>query len=208
MTEKIHIGVSFQNGGDIFMKYQTYILAGIGLAIVLVVAILFQTIDLQDPMPEKGKSSLKIDDKTEMEFVKEYQECGTEKRLNQDYPPEIFQNMDFTGYTEQELKNFLPDHWSVAEFKQDNVILEYNTTKKYSAHKDSQQVADNSNSDYQGYISVYQGKIAVFKGDPPEGELIEVTRYDVKDVYFDELQEGIEFDDEQEKEQILESYTS
>ncbi len=104
------------------------------------------------------------------------------------------------------MENFLPSKWEVKHFDEESVTLVY-YGEKYPGHKKVTQEELND-IDYVGYVGIYRGKIAVYKGKPPNGELVEVTRYEVKDVYFHELKEGIKFENEEQKEQILESYTS
>lgn len=189
------------------MKYRNYILMSIGLAMgIAILALVFIT-TYRQPLGDVDKFEYEITNDTNMEYVRNYLKCGTEKNFNQNYPPPIFQNMDFTGYSEDEMKDFLPEEWKVVKFGQDKVILEQKLDEKYKLHEKVQSDQDHKN-DYNGYISVYRGKIAIYKGEPPNGDLIEVTRYDVKDVYFDELRRGIKFESQDEKEQILESYTS
>ena len=60
----------------------------------------------------------------------------------------------------------------------------------------------------ENYIGVYNDKIAIFRGIRPDGVLLEITDFDVKEVYREDLEQGIPFEDEEEKMRILESYTS
>lgn len=60
----------------------------------------------------------------------------------------------------------------------------------------------------ENFIGIYNDRIAIFRGTRPEGVLLEITDYDVKEVYRKDLEEGIPFTDEEEKLRILESYTS
>lgn len=58
------------------------------------------------------------------------------------------------------------------------------------------------------YLGVHQGHIAIFRGDPPDGSLEEVTEFEVKDDIRDQLEKGVPFDTIEELQQLLESYTS
>ena len=60
----------------------------------------------------------------------------------------------------------------------------------------------------ENYVGIYNDRIAIFRGVRPEGVLLEITDYDVKEVYRKDLEKGIPFEDEEEKIRILESYTS
>lgn len=60
----------------------------------------------------------------------------------------------------------------------------------------------------QKYLGVHDGKIAVFQGVPPDGVLLEVLEHEVKEVYREELEEGVPFETEEDKIRILESYTT
>ncbi|MEW5786161.1 MAG: BofC C-terminal domain-containing protein [Bacillota bacterium] len=58
------------------------------------------------------------------------------------------------------------------------------------------------------YLGIFNGKIAVYQGQPPHGKLIEVTEYEVRDIHRDELTEGVPFDSEEQKNAYLEGFTS
>ncbi|ACB85371.1 BofC C-terminal domain-containing protein [Natranaerobius thermophilus] len=175
----------------------------IGTGAVLVI-IIFLIASQVGPGNGTKTEEIAIDEDTEINYIKKFTECGTEKHYSQEYPPEIFERMDFIGYTEEELTDFLPDDWKLEEFSQESVTLAY-YGEKYEKHEE---IVEKVNSDFVGYVGIYQNKIAIYRGEPPEGELVEVTRYQVKDVYFNELKEGIKFESEEEKNKILESYTS
>ncbi|OWZ83453.1 BofC C-terminal domain-containing protein [Natranaerobius trueperi] len=152
-----------------------------------------------------GISEEEITDETNIKYVIKYLRCGTTKKLDEDNPPVIFQNMVFEGFTESELKNFLPSGWQVDEFSAEELSLIYYGDR---CPEHEEEVVSDSNGTDAGYIGIYQDKIAIYEGEPPNGELIEITRHDIKEVYRYELEEGIIFENEEEKDQILESYTS
>jgi hypothetical protein len=58
------------------------------------------------------------------------------------------------------------------------------------------------------YLGVHHGHIAIFRGDPPDGSLEEVTEFEVKDDIRDQLEQGVPFYTIEELQQLLESYTS
>lgn len=72
-----------------------------------------------------------------------------------------------------------------------------------SMENDAQEVVEEEN-----YIGIYNNKIAIFRGIRPDGVLLEITDFDVKEVYREDLEKGIPFENEEEKIRILESYTS
>jgi len=58
------------------------------------------------------------------------------------------------------------------------------------------------------YIGICGDRIAVYKGAPPHGKLIELTPYEVKEIHREELAAGVPFASEAEKIALLEGYTS
>lgn len=91
----------------------------------------------------------------------------------------------------------LPEGWHFTQKQNENGTYFLTKVKKIC-----------SDCSQYSYLGVYDENIAVFKGVPPDGVLIEVLDYEVKDVYKEELKNGIPFENEKEKNQILESLTS
>ena len=151
-----------------------------------------------------GYDEEKITDDTNLFFKKEYQDSDIVRYYEDESPPEMFRNFNFEGFKKGELKEFLPSPWKVEDFSQNQVLLVY---------KGEEYNEDEMNNDYDEideikYISVYKGRIAIYKGNPSNEELIEVTPYEAKEVYKEELERGIPFITNEERERILESYTS
>lgn len=161
------------------------------------------TIILSDPEKDKytqeKEHKAQIKEETDLLFRKEYEEDDFVKYFDEDDPPEMFSDFDFVGFDKDEMVEFLPDSWKVEEFSEKLVTLVYEG-EEFEAEKEEKTE--------KKYISIYEDRIAIYKGKPPEGELMEVTPYMVKDVYKSELKEGIPYTTEEEREQILESYTS
>lgn len=61
---------------------------------------------------------------------------------------------------------------------------------------------------FGGYIGVQDGRIAIFRGRPPNGTLEHVTEFEVKEDVREQLERGIPFTTTEELLQLLESYTS
>lgn len=141
---------------------------------------------------------------TTLLFKKEYKDSENVRLFDDDNPPEIFRNFNFEGFKKEDMKEFLPDPWEIEDFSEEIVFLKY---------KGEEYKKDNSGDDNylegKRYIGRYKDRIAIYKDAPSEGgELLEVTPYEVKEVYEKELEEGIPFETEKDKERILESYTS
>jgi hypothetical protein len=59
------------------------------------------------------------------------------------------------------------------------------------------------------YLGVYEDQIAVYEREPRGGIILrEVLPLRAKDVYYQELQKGVPFSTEEEKNLLLENYTS
>jgi len=64
--------------------------------------------------------------------------------------------------------------------------------------------------DCQGcfYLGLFNDYIAVYEGHPPQGKLVEVTDFKVKDTDRESLENGVPFETEEQKQLFLETYTS
>lgn len=58
------------------------------------------------------------------------------------------------------------------------------------------------------FLGLFNDYIAVYEGCPPEGLLREVTDYLVKDIDRETLEQGVQFESEDQKKLFLESFTS
>jgi len=67
---------------------------------------------------------------------------------------------------------------------------------------------ETSLTDGQGYLGVYQDRIAIYRGNPPDGRLERVTEFEVKEDIRDQLEQGVPFTGPEELFRLLESYTS
>lgn len=64
-------------------------------------------------------------------------------------------------------------------------------------------------SEYQGYLGIYENHIAIYDGLPPHGILRHVMLdYEVRDDVRPELEKGIPFTDTYDLLRLLENYTS
>lgn len=61
---------------------------------------------------------------------------------------------------------------------------------------------------YQGYLGVYNNRIAIFKGTPLTGTLQYITEDEVREDLREQLESGAPFSDNVELLQLLESFTS
>ncbi|RQD77491.1 MAG: hypothetical protein D5R97_02160 [Candidatus Syntrophonatronum acetioxidans] len=133
-------------------------------------------------------------------FQKIYRDCEHQvvkisKEDEEDFP-EGFSPTSFAGLTRQDLSSLIPAGWEIKKFSSREITL----------HKVLQGACPACTE--ERYIGIFQDKIAIFQGKPPHGILKEITSYEVKEIYRQELEEGIPFADEKEKRRILESYTS
>lgn len=58
------------------------------------------------------------------------------------------------------------------------------------------------------YLSIFDDMIAVFQGTAPHGKLLEITPYRAKEIDRAELKDGVPFETEEEKNNLLLMYTS
>ncbi|UMZ74025.1 BofC C-terminal domain-containing protein [Natranaerofaba carboxydovora] len=177
-----------------FTKNKTFFIVGF---LVLVLSTIFV-------YTRTGYDEEKITDDTNLFFKKEYQDSDIVRYYDDESPPEMFRNFNFEGFKKGELKEFLPSPWKVEDFSQNQVSLIY----KGEEYDEDEINKDDDEIDEIKYISVYKGRIAIYKGNPSNEELIEVTPYEAKEVYKEELERGIPFITNEERERILESYTS
>lgn len=116
-------------------------------------------------------------------------------RLTLDHLPEELKSQNVNTISEEKLLQLLPDRWELVFFGEDKLYINFaGLLCPYC--RDLK------------YIGLYKDKIAIFSGLPPNGVLVELTDFDVKDIYRDELSKGVPFNTEEEKERILESYTT
>lgn len=148
----------------------------------------------------RGEEEETIDPEALIYFRKNYRDCEHQvlKILDKDEEgfPEGFSPIIFTGLNQEDLSFKLPSQWQIKKFSSREIVL---NNILEGACPDCTE---------EKYIGVFQDKIAIFQGKPPHGVLREITSYEVKEIYREELEEGIPFSDEKEKRRILESYTS
>ncbi len=121
--------------------------------------------------------------------------AGRDCSLGLENLPAGFSSFNLTGANREAVLSLLNEEWEIVTFKPHRLRLEY--TGELCAH---------CRELY--YIGLYQGKIAVFSGIPSQGVLVEITNYEFKEIYREELEQGIPFTTEAEKKSILESYTT
>ena len=61
---------------------------------------------------------------------------------------------------------------------------------------------------FRGYLGVHGSRIAVYRGNPSQGELQYVTEYEVREDVREQLESGVPFADTEELLQLLENFTS
>ncbi len=122
---------------------------------------------------------------------------GKDCRLNLQDLPAGFDSFNFAGASREDVLSLLNSDadWELAVFEPQRLVLEY-TGKLCSHCRDLH------------YVGLYQGKIAIYSGTPPHGVLVEITDYEVSEIYREDLERGIPFESEAEKKSILESYTT
>lgn len=58
------------------------------------------------------------------------------------------------------------------------------------------------------YLGLFNDCIAIYEGHPPAGKLVEVTDFKVKDTDRENLEKGVPFETEEQKQMYLEAFTS
>ena len=61
---------------------------------------------------------------------------------------------------------------------------------------------------FRGYLGVHGNRIAVYRGNPSQGELQYVTEYEVREDVREQLESGVPFANTEELLRLLENYTS
>lgn len=61
---------------------------------------------------------------------------------------------------------------------------------------------------FQGYLGTYENRIAIYRGEAPQGTLQHITDYEVRDDLREQLEAGVPFRDAGELITLLENYTS
>ncbi len=120
---------------------------------------------------------------------------GNNCSLTQQHLPAELKNANLATLSEERIAELLTGNWKMNVAGPAGVALEY-TGPLCPYCRDLK------------YIGLYDYKIAIFRGAPPTGVLEEITGYEAKDIYREELREGIPFTSEEEKKSILESYTT
>ncbi len=116
-------------------------------------------------------------------------------RLTREHLPEELKSQNINTISEEKLLMLLPDKWELVFYSEDKLYINFaGPLCPYCRDLN--------------YIGLYKDKIAIFSGLPPNGVLAELTDFDVKDIYREELSKGVPFNSEKEKERILESYTT
>lgn len=148
----------------------------------------------------RDSPAVRLTGEAEISYFVYHGECGHRipgKRgeLRKELPKDL-RDIPFAGVSREELKSYLGAAWHITLFKEDILILQENR-EGYCG--DCAGI---------GYVGIYQGRIALYRGTPPHGELMEITAYEAREVYQEELDRGIPYRDDEEKKRILESYTS
>ena len=148
-----------------------------------------------EPHPVPPENTSRLSENVNVIIQKRYLKCGhTEVWQGGDLPEELAA-LSFGGLSNGELGTILPKQWQVAEFSPSTVVLE-------SVDQFCNSCLNKS------YIGVYDDKIAIFRGIPPDGVVESITEFEVKQDIRDQLEKGIPFSTLEELLLLLESYTS
>ncbi len=120
---------------------------------------------------------------------------GNNCSLTQQHLPAGLKEADLGTLSQERIAELLTGNWKMNIVAPASIVLEY-TGSLCPYCRDLK------------YVGLYDYKIAIFRGVPPTGVLEEITLYEVKDIYREELRKGIPFSSEEEKKFILESYTT
>lgn len=150
----------------------------------------FSLITNEEPTPFVKNEN---DIKTDPEIIVGHK--GNECSLSINHLPQGISDLDFAEVVEDDILALLDGSWELSKFTPSVIALEY---------KDILCIVCRDLK----FIGIFDGKIAIYSGAPPEGVLEEITEYEVKDIYKEELIKGIPFSTEKEKKTILESYTT
>lgn len=199
-------------------------LAGIGAAVLLILVglaplfllVIYPRMGWQDPFSEKAgqeESSPGEESAPERYMVQDpYRYCRHGKvcssaNIPLDYPEppqslvEIALALQNSNLNIQKLlaEIRVPDDWHLAEINPDREQTLFLLTCLGDLCPDC--------ADRQ-YLGLYQDHIAVFRGVPPEGQLVEITEIKVKEIDRELLEKGLPFDSEEQKRMYLETFTS
>jgi hypothetical protein len=112
----------------------------------------------------------------------------------EDLPPG-FSSFNLTGADRQDILSLLNQDWELIVFEPEQLVLQYNR-ELCPICRDLH------------FIGLYGNNIAIFNGIPPDGVLVEITKYEFKEIYREDLERGVPFTTEEEKKSVLESYTT
>jgi hypothetical protein len=146
-----------------------------------------------------GNEEIMVEDKLEQRliFQKMFRFCSHYQITDEEDWPEELHFLKGQGpfYSLAKVEAELPEGWQIVNFSDELVIFTF---------------LDDICSDcsQKKYLGIYDGKIAIYTGEPSQGTLEEVLIYEVKDVYRKELETGIPFETEEEKQMLLENYTT
>lgn len=143
----------------------------------------------EEKILQKGVITLRED----AEIILHHQGKGCELGID-DLPPG-FSTFAFTGAVREDILRLLNQDWELILFEPEQLVLQY-TRELCSICRDLQ------------YIGLYGSNIAIFNGIPPDGVLVEITKYEFKEIYREDLERGVPFTSEEEKKSVLESYTT
>lgn len=137
-----------------------------------------------------------LEDNPQVNYLLVFKQCGHQVDCPLEVLPADFSSINYSGLTREDLMMKLPVEWGVLNFTSSHVVLG--------------KIEDKLCYDCQGskYIGIYEDRIAIYQGIYPHGVLIEITDFEVKEVYCQELERGIPFTTKEQKRKILESYTS
>ena len=143
----------------------------------------------EEQIPQKGVITLRED----VEIILHHQGKGCELGI-EDLPPG-FNTFELAGAVREDILILLNQDWELILFSPEQLVLQY-TRELCSLCRDLQ------------YIGLYGSNIAIFNGIPPNGVLVQITKYEFKEIYREDLERGVPFTTEEEKKSALESYTS
>ncbi|PKM79391.1 MAG: hypothetical protein CVU88_06050 [Firmicutes bacterium HGW-Firmicutes-13] len=152
-------------------------------------------INWQVGVKEKNRS-LVLQDNPQVRYSLVFKTCGHQVEQPSEILPENISSIKYSGLSSEDLKDKLPMGWVILSFSPAEVIMEKLVDDLCYECKES------------SYVGIFEDRIAIYQGKYPYGVLKEITDFEVKEVYRQELEKGIPFSTEEEKRRILESYTS
>jgi len=182
-----------------YLRWTAYalIIAGVGMLLALMWqqhGIDFISEHLNREKPESRREIEKRFIVQRLNEICEHHSLETMEQL----PPE-FEEEDVMSYLGGDLSGSeFPENWHLAHTEAGDGKEIYITVVDELCEDCSE----------ERYLGEHNGKIAIYKGIPPDGVLLEELEHEVKEVYEEELKKGVPYRTEEEKIKLLETYTT